>query len=95
MDGLQGIEGQAGMDLGLLKLKYEEKLIFMGNIDCGRTLLFGTEKDVADEVRDLIMKAAPGGGLLMGSSNTIVPKTPIKNFLAMVKTTKRYGIYAR
>ena len=91
-DGYGEIDVDAGMEMGPLKSRYGH-LTFWGNISCGRTLRLGTEAEVVDATKKLIDEGAAGGGLVVGSSNTILYGTPPENFLAMVNTAKSYGKY--
>ena len=92
VDGYGEIDAQAGMDLGELKRKFPN-LILWGNVDCAHTLVFGPEERVVQETIDCIRKAARGGGYILGSSNTIHPNVKARYFLLMLRTAKRYGKY--
>jgi len=92
VDGYGEIDAQAGMDLGELKRKFPN-LILWGNVDCARTLVFGPEEKVVQETMDCIRKAARGGGYILGSSNTIHPNVKTQYFLLMLRTAKKYGKY--
>jgi uroporphyrinogen decarboxylase len=37
--------------------------------------------------------AAPGGGYIISSSNTIHPGVKAENYIAMVRAAKKYGKY--
>ncbi len=92
VDGYGEIDKQAGMDLAEIRERLPH-LILWGNVDCGRTLTWGTPGDVAAETRACIDAAAPGGGYLLGSSNVIHSGVPTDNFLAMIDTCREYGKY--
>jgi uroporphyrinogen decarboxylase len=93
IDGYQSIDPGAGMDIEIIKNTYGHKTLLMGNVDCARTLPYGTPEDVARETREVIRKASPGGGHILSSSNTIGFPTTAKNFLTMVETAHKYGCY--
>jgi len=93
IDGYQAIEGDAGMDIGLLKERHGDKLCLLGNVDCGYTLSKASVGEVIQETRTVIDKAGYGGGLIMGSSNSIHDGVKLENFLAMLEATKKYGQY--
>ena len=93
IDGYQAIEGDAGMDIGLLKERYGDKLCLLGNVDCGYTLSRASVGEVVRETRTVIDKAGHGGGLIMGSSNSIHDGVKLENFLTMIEATKKYGKY--
>jgi uroporphyrinogen decarboxylase len=65
----------------------------MGNVDCARTLPFGTPEDVIEETKNVMRKASKGGGHIVSSSNTIGFPTTARNFLTMVETVHKYGKY--
>ncbi len=92
VDGYGEIDAQAGMRLGELKAKFPG-LVLWGNVDCAKTLVFGSREEVIDETRRAITEGAPGGGYILGSSNTIHPNVRLENFLLMLETAKRYGRY--
>jgi uroporphyrinogen decarboxylase len=92
-DGWHAIEPQAGMDLGLIKERYGDRMCLLGNIDVSHTLPFGTPQSVAREVRERIRAAAYGGGYFLGSSNSIHRGIPPMNVLAMYDAGLRYGKY--
>jgi len=94
--GLHGygeIEGDAGMDLGKLKREYGH-LTFYGNLSC-HLLRQGTVKEVIQETKNCIDKAAKGGGYIFGTSNSILHGTPPENVIAMYETAKEYGKYRK
>jgi uroporphyrinogen decarboxylase len=93
IDGYQSVDPGAGMDIGLVKEKYGAKVLLMGNVDCPRTLSFGTPEDVIEETKRVMRKAAKGGGLIVSSSNTICYPIRARNFLTMVETVHKYGNY--
>ena len=93
VDGINPLEPVAGMDIGEVKRKYGDRVCLIGNIDCGELLSWGTPQQVTRTVRDTIRQAAPGGGYIMSSSNTIHSSVRPENYRAMVAATHRYGTY--
>lgn len=93
INGYQAIEPNAGMDIALLKAKYGDRLCLLGNVDCGNTLCHGSRSQVVAEAKHVIDSAASGGGLILGSSNSIHDGVRLENFLAMTETATRYGKY--
>jgi len=93
IDALHPIEPAAGMDIAKLKRLYGDKICLIGNIDCGKLLSEGSPEEVVEVVKETIAKAAPGGGYILSSSNSIHPGVKPENFLAMVNAAKRYGVY--
>lgn len=93
IDGLHPIEPHAGMDIGEVKRRYGDKICLVGNVDCTSLLPMGTPEEVEEAVKETIAKAAPGGGYILSSSNSIHPGVKPENFLAMVKAARKYGKY--
>lgn len=93
IDGLHPIEPHAGMDIGEVKRRYGGKICLIGNIDCTSLLPMGTPEEVEEAVKETIAKAAPGGGYILSSSNSIHPGVKPENFLAMVEAARKYGRY--
>lgn len=91
-DGLHPIQPQC-MDIREVKESIGGRTAVIGNIDCSFLLPFGTEEEVEKTVMETIRVAAPGGGYIMSSSNTIHPGVKAENYIAMVRATKKYGKY--
>jgi len=91
-DGLHPIQPQC-MDIKEVKASIGGRTAVIGNIDCSFLLPFGTEEEVERTVAETIRVAAPGGGYIMSSSNTIHPGVKAENYIAMVRATKKYGKY--
>lgn len=84
-DGIQSLQPSAGMDIGEIKKKYGDRLCLWGNIDLDYIMCFGTVEEVRAEVRKTIEIAAPGGGFILSTCNTMVDIIPPENILAMMK----------
>jgi uroporphyrinogen decarboxylase len=69
-----------------------DKVCLVGNIDCARLLPHGTPDQVREAVRQAIA-AAPGGGYIFTSSNSIHSSCRPENFLAMVRACQEFGKY--
>jgi uroporphyrinogen decarboxylase len=92
VDGLHPIEPKA-MDIVELKRTVGHRIALCGNIDLGYTLTRGTPDEVAAEVKARILALAPGGGYVLGSSNSVPEYVPLENFNAMREACFRYGRY--
>jgi uroporphyrinogen decarboxylase len=90
-DGYGEIDYEAGMDLDRLKPRHGDRITFWGNVPCGTILHHGTEAEVTEFTKHIIDVAAPGGGFILGSSNSVMPGTPARNVMAMVETALTYG----
>ena len=93
IDALNPIEPQAGMDIGLIKREYGQRIAIIGNIDCGYLLSQAPVEEVRRGTRETIAAAAPGGGYLLSSSNSIHSSVRPENFMAMVETLRECGGY--
>jgi len=92
-DGYAEIDASAGIDLGELKEKYGDQIILIGNVDCAKTLVYGTKEEIENEVKQCIGKAAKGGRYILTSSNSIHYNVPAKNFIYMIEAARKYGKY--
>ncbi len=81
------------MDIRVVKERYGDKLFLIGNVDCSYTLSLGSVLEVEKETTEVIRKASPGGGHILSSSNSIHNAVKVENFLAMIKTARKYGRY--
>lgn len=84
------LQRTAGWDLQWFKEKYGHRFAIIGNIDSSRTLPFGTPEDVAQETRDAIDIAAPGGGYVLASDHSLHDGIPIENILEMFRVGIEY-----
>ncbi len=92
VDGLHPIEPKA-MDIVELKRTIGHRIALCGNIDLGYTLTRGTPEEVEAEVKERIRVVGPGGGYVLGSSNSIPEYVPLENFNAMREACFKYGRY--
>lgn len=93
VDGIHSIDPLAGMDIGIVKNRYGKRISLWGNIDCSNLLTFGSTADVEMAVKKCIADAAPGGGFVLISSNSIQSSVKPENYEAMIKAGKLYGSY--
>jgi len=93
-DGINPIEPVAGMELKKVKQLVGDRVCLTGNIDCARLLPHGTPEQVREAVRQAIADAAPGGGYILTSSNSIHSSCDPRNFVAMVRACQEFGAYA-
>jgi uroporphyrinogen decarboxylase len=89
--GVHPIQPNA-MDIIEVKKKYGDKLCLLGNIDMD-VMTRGTEKDVEALVIKNLHNIAPGGGYLVGASNSVPEFIPLKNYNAMRETALKFGKY--
>ncbi|MDD5598393.1 MAG: uroporphyrinogen decarboxylase family protein, partial [Victivallaceae bacterium] len=91
LNALNPIEPQA-MDITELKAEYCGKLALTGNIDVD-LLARGTPEAVAESVKERLNELKPGGGYLLGSSNSVCDYVKPENYAAMLNTNWLEGKY--
>ena len=91
-DGIHPIQPQC-MDIVEAKAKCRGRAAVLGNIDCIELLTTGTEEEVIRVVRDTIRRAAPGGGYILASANSIHKDVKPENAIAMFRAGREYGAY--
>lgn len=91
-DGYNPIQPQC-MDIGEAKRVLGDRICLIGNIDCRDLLCFGSEEEVDLVVRRTLEIAAPGGGFVLASSNSLHPGVRPENYLAMVRAGLEHGVY--
>ncbi|MDN5361637.1 MAG: uroporphyrinogen decarboxylase [Moorella sp. (in: firmicutes)] len=93
LDGLQGLEPAAGMDIGAVKREYGERWCLMGNFDLD-LLVTGNPDTITAAARSLLDVAAPGGGYIFSTACGILNASlPPENVLALYRAVDKYGIY--
>jgi len=91
-DGIHPIQPQC-MDIGEMKQEFGKRTCLLGNIDCGFLLVHGSPEEVRQSVKETIASAAPEGGYIISSSNSIHPGCKPELYLAMVEAAREYGRY--
>jgi uroporphyrinogen decarboxylase len=96
IDALHPVQtSAAGMDPVALKRDFGADLAFWGGgCDSQTVLPFGTEADVADDVRRHLDALAPGGGYVFAPIHNVQAGVPPGNVVAMFDTARAYGKYA-
>lgn len=83
-DCFQSVDPMAGMDIAEVKKKSHGKMALMGNVQCN-LLQDGPDDAIRESALYCLENASPGGGYIYGSSNTIFPGMPLKNYELMLK----------
>ena len=92
-DGLHSLQPSAGMDIAELKRRYGRDLTLIGNIDLDYVMTMARPAEVEEVVRKTIDIAAPGGGYILSTCNTLVDAIPSENALAMYRTAETHYAY--
>ena len=82
----------ADMDLKRLKEKYGDKISFWGGINI-ETLVDGTPEENRKDVLYALKYAAPGGGFILGTSNSVCYGSKYDNYMSALETLHKYGKY--
>jgi uroporphyrinogen decarboxylase len=82
--GLQSIDPMAGMDIAVVRARTRGRLALMGNVQCSH-LQMGPLPAIRDSTRYCLDHAAPGGGYIFSSSNTIFPGVPLAHYEYMLQ----------
>lgn len=93
IDAFQAIEPHASMNIADIKRTYGDRLTLIGNVDCSTVLVDGPVDAVVDQTKQVIRDAAPGGGFLISSSNSIHPGVKPEYYMAMLETARQFGSY--
>jgi uroporphyrinogen decarboxylase len=80
-------------DIVATKKQWGDRIAVAGGIDLKETLCMGSPQNVEAEVRRMICEMGPGGGWLMGSSNSIPDFVPVENYRALLAAGRKYGRY--
>ena len=89
VDGYLEIDERAGMDLGRLKRVFGTKVTFLGNIDCGDLLTYGSPENIARSVRRCLDDGGESGHILT-ASNAIIDSVPLENYWALVNAYREH-----
>ncbi len=92
-DCLDPIDPNGGLDIAKMKQEHGDRFAMKGNVDCAHLLTFGTMQEVVEQTKEVIRVAAPGGGFILSSSNSVHSKVKPENYLAMWNTVRTYGTY--
>ncbi len=93
LNAVHPLQRTAGMDLATVKRRYGDRICIIGNIDSSRTLPYGSEEDVAREVREALHIAMPGGGYVLASDHSLHDGIPVCNILKMFEVARAEGVY--
>ena len=83
-----------GMDPVRLKAEFGDQLTFWGaSLDCQKTLPFGTQEEVAQEVEQHVRTLMPGGGYVFAPVHNVQAGVPPENLITMFDTAQAVGRY--
>lgn len=85
----QSVDPMAGMDIAETKKRCYGKMSLMGNVQCD-LLQEGPDEAIRKSALYCLENAAAGGGYIFGTSNTIYPGMPLKNYEYMLEVYREY-----
>lgn len=88
-DVLHSIDPMAGMDIAEVKRQTHGKTALMGNVQCS-LLQDGPDEAIHGSVLYCLTHAAPGGGYIFSTSNTIFPGMPLANYEYMLSVFREF-----
>jgi uroporphyrinogen decarboxylase len=90
--GVHGLEPAAGIDLGEVKRTFGEDLVLVGNVDV-RVLCDSDLDAVRGEVARCVKQAAPGGGYMISSCNSLFRGMKSESIVEMYRYARTVGYY--
>jgi uroporphyrinogen decarboxylase len=91
---LHSIDPMAGMDIAEVKRLTYGRVALMGNVQCS-LLQDGPPEAIRASARYCLEHAAPGGGYIFSTSNTIFPGMPLGNYEVMLESHGRFCAESR
>jgi len=92
-DALHSLDPQGGVDLKLLKQKYNDKVCLIGNVNCG-LLQTGTEEEAAADIRRSLRDGMPNYGFIFSTSNCVYTGLDLSRYDMMNRIWREEGIYS-
>lgn len=73
------------------KRKWGAKVCFKGYVDTVNVMRFGTPTRIRETVAEAMQLGAPGGGFILGTSDSIREGTPLENVKAYFTSAREFG----
>jgi len=80
------------VDLAEAKRRIGDRVCLMGYVDIIYVIQRGTPELIEHTVRHAIEVASPGGGFILGTSDSIRDGTPLENVRAYFQAARKYGL---
>ena len=91
--GTQGLGFSSSDDLTLIKKAAEDRICLIGNLN-GLEMVNWDKPKVEKEIKNLIIKAGKGGGLIISDNHGEIPfQVPEKVLLEISEAVRKYGKY--
>ena len=79
------------VDLRSAKARIGDRVCLKGNVDQVNVILHRAPDEIREAVRETIEIGAPGGGFILGTSDSIRPETPWENVKAYFDAAKEFA----
>jgi uroporphyrinogen decarboxylase len=86
---LHSLDPMAGMDIAEVKRRTYKRTALMGNVQCN-LLQEGPREAIRRSALFCLEHAAPGGGYIFSTSNTIFPGMPLGNYECMLEVFREF-----
>ncbi len=86
----QSVDPMAGMDIAQTKKACYGRMALMGNVQCN-LLQDGPKEAIRESALYCLENAAPGGGYIFGTSNTIFPGMPLEHYEYMLEVFNEFN----
>jgi len=93
MAGVHSLEPTAGVNLGEVKQDYGDRLVLVGNVDCGEVLSQDDLGKVRREVRRCMNQAKENGRYILSDSNSIHAGCNPEAVVEMFRYAREIGAY--
>ena len=80
-------------NLASAKKRIGAKVCLKGHIDQVNLICFGKPDQIREAVRQALEAGKPGGGFILGTSDSIRPESPLENIKAYFDTAREFGAY--
>ena len=91
--GVHSLEPTADVDLGEVKKKYGDRLILVGNVDCGSVLCQSDLAIVRKEIQRCMDQGKAGGRYILSDSNSIHAGCQPEAVMEMYRYAREIGTY--
>ena len=80
-------------DLTVVKREIGDRVCLWGGVNSPQTIERGTTEDVREAVKSAISVAAPGGGFVLSTADSIYDAGVYNNVMAFIKAGHEFGKY--
>ena len=92
VDGLSLDSKDAGVDLSKIAKNIPENIVLIGNISPSRTIVYGSPKEVKEEVKALLKSMGSFSNYVLSTGCDLPLETPTDNISAFMETGRNYVI---